>query len=181
MRWDRLFEDLEAQLALDESRELGAEIADRTRRERALLDAQARLLANLGAGGIALRLPAGVVVGRLVDVGPDWVLLEPRPDRPVLVPLSAVRAVTGLEAGARRAGVVARRFVLGAALRAVSRDRATVELVDVDGRTVTGTIDVVGSDHLELSEHPADEPRRRENVVERHLVPFWALAAVRRL
>ena len=38
MRWDRLFDDLEAQLALDDVRELDAEVADRTRRERALLD-----------------------------------------------------------------------------------------------------------------------------------------------
>lgn len=180
MRWERLFDDLEAQLAAEEARDLSSEVADRTRRERATVDVQSRLLRSVGRAGIGVRLAGHVVEGTLVDVGPDW-LLETRPDRPVLVSTAAVRAVTGLVAGASTPTVVARRLALGAALRAVSRDRATVEVRDVDGRCVTGTIDVVGSDHLELSEHAADEPRRRENVVAHHLVPFGALAAVRRL
>jgi prophage tail gpP-like protein len=77
--------------------------------------------------------------------------------------------------------VVAKRFGLGAALRAASRDRAVVELADVDGRLVTGTIDVVGADHLELAEHAADEARRSANVTGRLIVPFWSLGSVRRI
>ena len=57
MRWERLFDDLEAQLELDERREQEAEVADRTRRERAQVDLQARLLANVGVT-VSLRLPA---------------------------------------------------------------------------------------------------------------------------
>ncbi len=76
MRWDRLFDDLEAQLALDDVRELETEVADRTRRERALIDVQTRLLANVGESHVGLRLPGRVVAGRLVDVGPDWALVE---------------------------------------------------------------------------------------------------------
>lgn len=181
MRWDRLFEDLEAQLDVEDSRELAAEVADRTRRERALLDLHTRLLAQIDAARVGLVLPGREVAGRLVDVGPDWALVEPRPQHPVLVALAAVRAVTGLHPGARTPSVVAKRFGLGAALRAVSRDRAVVELTDVDGRGVTGTIDVVGADHLELAEHPADEARRSTNVTGRLLVPFWSLGSVRRL
>ena len=37
MRWDRLFDDLEGQLAAQHLLEGDAEVADRTRRERALL------------------------------------------------------------------------------------------------------------------------------------------------
>ena len=181
MRWDRLFEDLEAQLALEDLRELGAEVADRTRRERALLDVHTRLLANVGATGLALRLPGRVLGGRLVDVGPDWALLETAPQRPVLVALPAVRAVSGLGRGARTPSVVAKRFGLGAALRALSRDRAVVEVCDLDGRPATGTIDVVGGDHLELAEHAPDELRRAANLTGRLLVPFWSLGSVRRL
>jgi hypothetical protein len=181
MRWDRLFDDLEAQLAVDEARGRDAEVADRTRRERALLDVHTRLLANVGATHVGLRLREHVVPGRLVDVGPDWALVETAADRPVLVALAAVRAMTGLVPGARTPSVVARRFGLGAALRAVSRDRAVVEVVDVDGHASTGTIDVVGSDHLELAQHAADEPRRRANVSGLLLVPFWSLGSVRRL
>jgi hypothetical protein len=181
MRWDRLFEDLEAQLALEDARELGSEVADRTRRERALLDLHTRLLANVGATNVGIRLPGRLLTGAVVDVGPDWVLLETAPQRPVLVALTAVRSVTGLGPGARTPSVVAKRFALGAALRALSRDRAVVEVADLDGRPATGTIDVVGADHLELAEHSADESRRAANVTGRLLVPFWSLGSVRRL
>ena len=181
MRWDRLFDDLAAQLTRDENRERESEVADRTRRERAMLDAHTRMLANVDAARVGLRLPGRVVTGRLVDVGPDWALVETAPERPCLVAVAAVRGITGLGPGARTPSVVAKRFGLGAALRAVSRDRAVVELADVDGRTVTGTIDVVGADHLELAEHAADEPRRAANVTGRVLVPFWSLGSVRRI
>jgi hypothetical protein len=186
MRWDRLFDDLEAQLGLENSRELAAEVADRTRRERALLNVHTRLLAQLEPAGVdvapvGLVLPRREVTGRLVDVGPDWALVEPPARHPVIVALAAVRAVTGLRPGARTPSVVAKRFGLGAALRAVARDRAVIELMDVDGRAVTGTIDVVGADHLELAEHPPDEVRRAANVTGVLLDPFWSLGSVRRL
>ncbi|WP_147063069.1 hypothetical protein [Terrabacter aerolatus] len=181
MRWDRLFDDLEAQLALDDARELASEVADRTRRERALLDVHTRLLANVGSPRVALRLSGRVVAGRLADVGPDWALVETAPERPVLVALAAVRSVSGIAPGARTPSVVARRFGVGSALRAVSRDRAVVEVADMDGQVATGTIDVVGADHLELAEHAADETRRTANLTGRLLVPFWSLGSVRRL
>jgi hypothetical protein len=180
MRWDRLFDDLEAQFALEQAREDQAEVADRTRRERAQLDLLSRLLANVDNPGVVLRLPTCALGGRLDDVGPDWALLETA-GGPVIVAIAAIRAATGLHAGARTPSVVARRFGLGAALRAVSRDRAPVEVVDVDGAAVTGTIDVVGADHLELALHASDTARREPNVVGRLLVPFWSLGTVRRL
>ncbi len=63
----------------------------------------------------------------------------------------------------------------------MSRDRSTVELVDVDGCPTTGTVDVVGHDHLDLAEHAADAVRRNANVVAHHVVPFTAIAFVRRV
>jgi hypothetical protein len=180
MRWERLFDDLEAQLASDDAHDLESEIADRTRRERALIDLHARLLANVGmrttwwVGGEAL-------VAQVVDVGPDWVLVEPTPARPVLLRLGAVRSVAGLRRGAQTPSVVARRFTLALALGAISRDRASVEIRDVDGRQLVGTIDVVGADHLEIAEHASDEPRRSANVTSVALVPYASLAWVRRV
>jgi hypothetical protein len=75
---------------------------------------------------------------------------------------------------------VGKGFGLGAALRALSRDRAVVDVVDVDGTVTTGTIDAVGQDLVEVAEHAADVPRRAKNVVAVRAVPFPALAAVRR-
>ena len=180
MRWNLLFDDLEAQLDREERREREGEVADRTRRERAQLDLHSRLLANVDNPRVVLRLPSHPLSGRLVDVGPDWLLLE-ADRRSVIVALSALRAVGGLVPGARVPSVLARRFGLGAALRAVSGDRATVEVLDLDGGVATGTIDVVGADHVEVALHASDAFRRQANVVGRLVVPFWALATVRRL
>lgn len=54
-----------------------------------------------------------------------------------------------------------------------------VALSDLSGAVVTGTIDAVGQDHLELTEHASDLPRREENVTGRRLVPFSALVLLR--
>ena len=73
----------------------------------------------------------------------------------------------------------ARRFGLGYALRALSRDRATVAVSLVGGGPpLLGTIDAVGADHLDLAEHDEGVPRRRENVRAVATVPFVALVAV---
>ena len=196
VRWERLFDDLEAQLAADEVRELAAEVADRTRRERALLGLHERFAAAVDRAVVELRVAGvGLLRGLVTGSGPDWVLLDHRAehplsvvppagadwrvDRPILVALGAVRSVTGL-GGAEQTGAVAKAFGLGSALRAVSRDRAVVDVVDVDGTLTTGTLDGVGQDYVEVAEHAADVPRRAENVLAVRVIPFAGIAAVRR-
>lgn len=177
MRWEALFADLEAQLEAEERWGLEAEVADRTRRERAAVGLHDRLAAA-GDRTLVVRLSGGSALsGTVADVGRDWLLLAGGAARPTLVPFTAVLSVTGLGRRAAPAGV-ARRFGIGAALRVLSRDRATVALTDTAAAVTTGTIDAVGSDYLELSEHPADEPRRAGSVVGRRVVPFSALACV---
>ena len=178
-RWERLFEDLEAQVHADASRELRAEVADRTRRERALVGLTGRLLGNLGRH-VVVRTPAGLQAGLIREVGSDWLLLQPSAERLVLIPTGVVRSVTGLRPGSHEPSLVSRSLGLGAALRALSRDRAAVEVIDIDGHVLTGTLDAVGADHLEVAEHPVDEPRRSGNVRAVHLVPFDAVAAIAR-
>ena len=180
MRWDDLFADLGAQWDAEARRELDAEVADRTRRERALVG----LLR--AAGGRRRRawsdgaLRTGTAVsGRVADVGDGWLLLGGGGGGSGA---GAVRGGHGREPGSRRgpAGTaLGRRFGLGYALRGLSRDRAVVLLTDLDGAVVTGTIDAVGRDVLELSEHAADLPRRAENVTGRRLVPFSAVVLLR--
>lgn len=186
MRWEGLFADLEGQLAAEERRELDDEVAERTRRERALVTLTDRLAAAVGAP-VRLGLAGGLrLEGELVDLGDEWVLLRAHASaREILVPTAAVITVgsLGQRAGAARSARSARRFGLGYALRALSRDRATVALSLVGGDGVpgvglVGTIDAVGADHLDLAEHPAGLPRRRENVTALTTVPFRALAVV---
>ena len=181
MRWDRLFDDLQAQLDADGQRELDLEVSDRTRRERAQVGLHERLIAHAGLA-IELRLTAGVLVsGTVADAGSDWLLIHDRGDRGSLVPFGAIVAIKGL--GVRAAvgpGVAtAKRFGLGYALRGLSRDRSVVSVTDIGGSVTTGTVDAVGADALDLSEHPADVARRAENIVARRVIPFTAIVVVR--
>jgi hypothetical protein len=181
MRWDRLFDDLQAQLDADGQRELDLEVSDRTRRERAQVGLHERLIAHRGLG-IELRLAAGVqVFGTVADAGSDWLLVHDRGDRGSLVPFGAIVAVNGLgvRAAAGQGVATAKRFGLGYALRGLSRNRSVVSLADISGSVTTGTIDAVGADALDLSEHPADVARRTENVVARRVIPFSAIVAIR--
>jgi hypothetical protein len=178
MRWERLFSDLEGQWEAEARRDLDAEVADRTRRERAGVGLYERLAAAVGTP-VALRLLAGpALTGTVSDVGQDWLLLEDEQGRPALVPLGAIASATGLGARASESAL-GKRFALGYALRGLSRDRAVVAVVDRTGAVATGTIDAVGADCFDLSEHAPEEPRRPENITGRRLVPFSAVVSLR--
>jgi hypothetical protein len=181
MRWDDLFRDLEAQLAAGEAAEREAEVADRTRREAALLRLVDRALGATGCRVAVLVLGAGDVQGQLREVGSEWLLLDEEGGRTSLVPLAAVLWLTGLTGRSDvtvSASGVFRRLGLGSALRAVARDRSTVALWLVDGSVLTGTIDRVGSDFLEVTERRPGEVRRVTGTPVR-TVPFRAVALVR--
>jgi hypothetical protein len=125
---------------------------------------------------------AGRIAGVLVDRGADWLLVADGHGRDQLVALAAVRSVAGL---GRRTVVpdpvdgVRARLDLRRALRGLARDRAAVQVVLDDGGTVTGTLDRVGADYVELAEHPADAPRRRDAVQGVRAVVIGAVSMVR--
>lgn len=159
MRWDALFDDLEAQLDRQAASELWSEVAERSRAEVARLMLSDRLRAHEGQT-VALRLRDGTLVeGVCRDVGVEWVVLVDGP-RHALVPTAAATVVMGLtRAAAPEPGMVVRRLGLPHALRAVTRGRSPVS-VRFDGGQVSGTIDRVAADHFDVAEHPLDEPRR---------------------
>lgn len=182
MRWAALFADLEAQLEAAERAELAGEVADRSRREAALVRTADRLRAAVGLPvGITL-LGAGTLSGRLSDVGPDWLLVEEPGRREVLVLSDAVLAVSGLRTGTATPGSegeVGARLDLRWALRGLARSRTPVQVVLRDGSVLTGTLDRVGADHVELAEHAPGEPRRPTAVQSVRLLPLRGLAALR--
>jgi hypothetical protein len=181
MRWRGLFDDLEAQFEAAQAAELAGEVAERTRRETALLRLADRLRAAEGAA-LAVTVPGpGVLRGRLLDAGVDWLLLEESGARELLVPLSAVLGVTGTgpRSAAPQDSPVAKKLDLRWALRGLARSRTGVVLGLVDGSVVTGTLDRVGADHLDLAEHGLGEARRAAAVRQVRLVPLSALALVR--
>lgn len=188
MRWEQLFADLEAQFDELAEAELLAELAERQRIEFGTVTLVARLSGSLGEP-LRLRTIAGTAVtGVLRRLGPDWALVDESPGRQSVVSLAAVTVVDGLSraAGSAPTGVAA-KLTLRAALRGVARDRSPVSVIvpgsaGTEGGTateLTGTIDRVGADFLELAEHAPWEPRRAGSVRRLAVIPLATLAVVR--
>jgi hypothetical protein len=116
-------------------------------------------------------------------VGSQWLLLDEQPGAEVVVPLGALVSVSGLvraSAAPGSEGAVVRRLGLAHALRAIARDRSTVALTTIDGGQVTGTLDRVGADFVEVAEHALGEARRAGDVRGVRAVPHAAIGLVRR-
>ncbi|WP_328996480.1 hypothetical protein OG394_17690 [Kribbella sp. NBC_01245] len=183
MRWDALFEDLESQFDALTEGDLYGEVADRIRAEVGRITVLDRLRGGVG-GTIRVELGSGnAVQGVLSRVGKDCLLLAAERYDEWLIPATALTGVHGLGPWAEsEQGAVAAKLGLAHLLRGIARDRSpvTVFCVGVDQHSVTGTIDRVGADFLEMAEHPLDAPRRRGEVYNTRLVPTTGLAAVRR-
>ena len=180
MRWDALFGDLETQLAAAGVQELEAEVAELSRLEQSRLELIDRLR---GAVGTELQLMLRESLqfgGTVTHVGQDWLLLAVA-ERSVLIPVASIVWIAGLGSLAMRpAGRVRRTFA--SALRALARDRAAVNvhLAAGAGRetALSGFLDGVGADSLELALVPQGETRRARNVAASYSIPFGALLAL---
>jgi hypothetical protein len=189
VRWDSLFDDLEGQL----EQELSAEDEDlRTEEERLRLSRLTRRdrLAGVSCpegAPIRVRLSSGDQLTMTVAMlGRDWLSGEPSgpgPRASLLIPLDAIAGVVLGPAAAERdppgeeRGLTAR---LGFAfvLRDLARRRVGVELRTRTG-ILTGTIDRVGRDHLDLALHDLAVPRRRGAVSAVELVVLSTVLVVR--
>lgn len=177
MDFDTLFQDLENQLERELDAELINRLEDEERERRAKLTLRDRLV-SLRRSKSAEDICASVRDGRelrctIKNVGKDWVALdvtEPSELRgPVICALSALRSVripnhsvkeslgtpvgevsdhdlSALTGKSRLVEKVSLAFVL----RDVSRRRKQVILHTTAG-TITGTIDHVGVDHMDIS------------------------------
>ena len=182
MRWQRLFDDLEAQVEQADQALLDLEVADRTRREVARVRLADRLRASVGVSVVIRVLGVGPLSCVVQAAGPDWVLATEPTGSEVLVPLRAVLSVTGL--GSRAAvpgseGAVEARLGLGYALRRIARDRSAVVVTLADGSTARGMVDRVGSDAFDLAE-PSAPTGRTGTGPAGQAIPFTAVSAVRR-
>lgn len=187
MRWEALFADLDAQWEAAEAAELAVEVADRSRREMAYLRLVDRLRPAVGSRlRFDVASPAGpergTITGRLLALGVDWLLADDGTGGEVLVPLRSVQVVRGLRGEAAHPGhegQVGARLDLRHVLRGVARDRSGCLVTLTDGRTVSGTIDRVGVDFVDLAEHAPDEFRRSRSVAGATL-PLAAIVLLRR-
>jgi hypothetical protein len=182
MRWERLFDDLEAQLRAADQDEFAAEVADRSRRELARLHLLDRLRRARGAVVELTVDGVGAISGVLSRVGPGWLLLDVAGQPSALVATTALVGVRGLPLAADEpstVGAVESNLDLGFVLRVIARDRSPVAVVGRDGSHFTGTIDRVGADFVDLAEHAPGEPRRSGQVGSVRTLTFDGLAVVR--
>ena len=118
------------------------------------------------------------LTGAVLDVGADWLLLQVGRGRAV-IPVAALVGVDGLtRAVSPPQGEVGRRLGLGVVLRRMAVQRVAVRLVVHGGAMLTGTIDRVAADHLDLATHPDDAPRRAMAVASVRAVPLAALTGI---
>lgn len=184
VRWDRLFADLEALAVAAATAEFEAEVADRSRAEHGGIAFVDRLRGACGHPVVVTVHGTAPLAGTLTDVGVDWLLLGGPGQPQALVALAAVTAVSGLgtaTAAATDRGPVYLRLDFRRACRGLAGQRSQVRLVLAHGAGLTGTLDRVGADFVELAEHAAGEPRRRTAVRGVQTVPIAAVAAVVRL
>jgi len=180
VRWERMFADLEAQYDAADAGVLAEEIADRSRREVALVTLADRLRA--ASGPVSVGVPGHPpIAGSVAGIGAGWVLLADGAGEVLLV-LPSVLWVRGLSIQAEsERSTLAARLDLGYVLRGIARDRAPVAAMLVDGSVIRGTIDRIGRDFLDLAEHSPDVPRRADAVHAARTITFASLAAIRRM
>jgi len=180
VRWDDLFEDLEAQADSWQRLEREAEVAERTRSEVGQLTLLNRLRSN-ESGEVTLRLLGGsALTGTLTRLGRDWLLLQCPQE--VVVPVAAVATAADLPLRSVDAGgvsPVASRLTLSSVLRALAMDRARVVVALRDRSTVSGVPDRVGADFVDLAIPDLDEPGRAA-LGRRVTVAYDAISAVTR-
>lgn len=163
MRWDDLFDDLEADLDSMHRSERDAQIADATR----VRSGQIRWVELCRGGRVGLRVAGvGMLHGTVDTVTGAWLLLHGGAGVDWVVGLEAVLGVVDPPTTAARAagGEVAARMTWLHAWSALSRDRDHVHVVRTDGSTVSGVPGRVGKDFVELGGE---------------YVPYAAIAAVR--
>ncbi|GAA2456446.1 hypothetical protein [Agromyces soli] len=190
MRFERLIDDLSAQMEheqREEERSLALE-EERHRLGRLSVRERARALHELGRPLRCELVDGRAMTLALESFGRDWLAARAQP--PVggllIVRIPAIEAIVGdrEELQASLAPVpesptaLAARIGFGFVLRDLARRRAAVLVRGVSGASWQGTIDRVGGDHLELALHPAGTPRREAEVRGYRLVPFERISTI---
>ncbi|KDA06649.1 hypothetical protein DC31_09825 [Microbacterium sp. CH12i] len=186
MHWDRVFEDLEGQLAAE------------WEAERAVLDAESERL-RIAKLSLRTRLRVleqrdSIVVLRLSDgerravtlraIGADWIATESTDaNGTLIVPLTAVTSLetdhgsllATLDYATLLPDTLRERMTLGFLFRDLARRRLALRVALRDGEILHGTVDRAGADHLDLAVHDAGDARRAAAVRAFRMVPFDAL------
>lgn len=176
-RFDELLAGIEAEVEAADVASLDADIAEVERAARS----EARLIDRLRAqdhAGIELA-DGSMLAGIVVAVGRDVVVVS-CDDGDWVIPAWGITAVINPREGTQAARFASERLGLASVLRAWARQRNVVRVVRIGAAPLDGTIDAVGADHLDLAEHDPGEPRTSAAVRRQAVIPFGAIAGVRR-
>lgn len=158
MRWQLLFQDLEAEFRGLQRQDLEREIQEHTRAQVAGIALQELLRANVGTEVRVTARCGGATTGLLLEAYPQWILLEGQRSE-VLVPATSIIGVQGLNrAVAPPAGATSLRLTLGHALRGLARNRFSV-LVTTPGESYRGVFGHIGKDWAQLRLQRSGETR----------------------
>lgn len=180
MRWEALFADLQAQWEAESAADLDRDIAEAVRLEQSTLRLTDRLRGHREVSlTFRLRSDERVVMAPQL-VGEDWIA-GTESGVGIVLPTASIASVDGMERRAAAETSRARRGLgIGAVLRALSRDRASVTVLGLDGTLLAqGLTAGIGRDHLEvLPAYGGEMPRLRDPQSVR-TIPFSALGLVR--
>lgn len=185
MRWEEmlldLFDDLEQQAEGLALAERDVEVAELSRAEYAHVDFASRLHASTGHQVVLVVAGMGHIEATITRVGVDWLLADDGQHEWILRTgaLGHARGLSEQAVGEKNRAVPA-RVGLGSALRSVAESRALVVLHRTDGGSVRGQLRRVGADFVELRVSEHAEAWTPGPVGHIEVVPFAALAAVRR-
>lgn len=196
MHWDRLFEDLEGQLASEWEAERAVLDAESERLRIARLDLRTRLrfLCDAGADATIELVEGRRLPVTLQTLGADWLAVASRstgdarlPSSALLFPLHAIAGLTtdhgmvlaSLDEPAGTEQTLRERMTLGFVLRDLARRRIPVRISTRAADEVHGTIDRAAADHLDLAVHDPGQARLAGAVHGFRIIPFSSLVAVR--
>ncbi len=176
-RFDDLLPGIAAEMAARDAAGDDVLAAELALAEVAQVDLLDRLRA---AGSVVVEVVGhGAVGGRVVEVGRDVVVLR-ADDAEWAIPLWGMGTLVGLTALATPPSSPRDRLGFAAVVREWAADGVPVRLARVGAAPLTGSIDRVGRDHLDLAEHDPGEPRRADAVRRLAAVPLAAVSGLSR-
>lgn len=194
MRWERLFQDLEDQLDRETDSELEDIARDEERLRIAGLTLADRLRSVSSSAGrrpkdvrpLSLRTGSIDLACTVTRVGRNWMLAEivsPSALRgSALIPLSTIESLRGLDAevvttslgsadNAEESSRLTNDIGIAFVLRDLARRRRLVTIVR-GGVDVSGTIERVGRDHIDIAVHMRGASHNRGHSAEVMIIPM---------
>ncbi len=180
MRWDSLFDDLEAQLAEQSRAQLRDEIAENTRIERATAQLSDVLSQYRGSELGVMVIGHTEIRARLGPCSTDYFCLETEASQWIIryqvvesIALPSERRVAPLTSQSGKA------IRFSAVLRGMLRDRSRCQIYGTHGSLIAeGTLSQVAKDFLLISMHQRDEYVRASNPAAQVMIPLESIGWV---